>query len=75
LIGFFTVKAKFGHSGKIVVDYKNGGIEFFITSIPYKGKANKDIFLRLPNHFGIKMENILIARGMHSKTKVIEIAK
>jgi len=53
-LAFYTVKTKFGNSGKIVVDYTNGEIEVFVTSIPYRGKANREILVRISDHFGVK---------------------
>lgn len=69
----YTVKIKFDSLDKFVLDNDNNEIELSVSSIPLKGKANNEIIQKISNYFNIKSNNVKILRGMHSKTKVVEI--
>jgi uncharacterized protein YggU (UPF0235/DUF167 family) len=69
----YTVKIKFDSLDKFVLDNDNNEIELSVSSIPLKGKANNEIIQKISNYFNIKSNNVKILRGVHSKTKVVEI--
>jgi uncharacterized protein len=69
----YTVKIKFDSLDKFVLDNDNNEIELSVSSIPLKGKANKEIIQKISNYFNIKSNNVKIVRGIHSKTKVVDI--
>jgi len=55
----------------IKVDESNYKIK--LTEAPEKGKANEQCISVLAEYFRIKKQNIRIIRGLHSRTKRIEI--
>ena len=69
----YTVKIKFDSLDKFVLDNDNNEIELSVSSIPLKGKANNEIIQKISNYFNIKSNNVKIVRGVHSKTKVVDI--
>ena len=69
----YTVKIKFDSLDKFVLDNDNNEIELSVSSIPLKGKANNEIIQKISNYFNIKSNSVKILRGVHSKTKVVEI--
>jgi uncharacterized protein len=58
---------------KFVLDNDRNEIELSISSVPLKGKANKEIIQKISNYFNIKSNNVKIIRGLHSTTKVVDI--
>ena len=58
---------------KFVLDSGNNEIELSVSSVPLKGKANNEIKQKISNYFNIKSNNVKIVRGVHSKTKVVDI--
>lgn len=69
----YTVKIKFDSLDKFVLDNANNEIELSVSSITIKGKANKEIIQKISNYFNITSNNVKIIRGVHSKTKVVDI--
>ena len=69
----YTVKIKFDSLDKFVLDNDNNEIELSVSSIPFRGKANKEIIQKIANYFNIKSNNVKIVRGVHSKVKVVDI--
>ena len=69
----YTVKIKFDSLDKFVLDNDNNEIELSVSSVPLKGKANNEIIQKISNYFNIKSNNVKIIRGVHSKTKVVDI--
>jgi uncharacterized protein YggU (UPF0235/DUF167 family) len=69
----YTVKIKFDSLDKFVLDNDNNEIELSVSSIPLKGKANNEIIQKISNYFNIRSNNVIIVRGVHSKTKLVDI--
>jgi uncharacterized protein YggU (UPF0235/DUF167 family) len=69
----YTVKVKFDSLDKFVLDKDNNEIELSVSFVPLKGKANNEIIQKISNYFNIKSKNVKILRGVHSKTKVVDI--
>lgn len=47
----------------------------YLTCIPEKGKANKELTKLLSNYFAVSKSSIEIKSGKLSKSKIIEIKK
>jgi uncharacterized protein YggU (UPF0235/DUF167 family) len=69
----YTVKIKFDSLDKFVLDDDKNEIELSVSSVPLKGKANNEIIQKIAHYFNIKSKNVKIIRGVHSKTKIVEI--
>jgi uncharacterized protein (TIGR00251 family) len=69
----YTVKVKFDSFDKFVLDEINKEIEISVSSIPIRGKANKEIIQKLSNYFNVRTNDVRIIRGLYSNTKVIDI--
>jgi len=66
----YKVKVKFHEDFVQVVGDE---IEVGIKSAPEKGKANRELIVKLAKHFGIPSARVRIVSGAKSKNKTIEI--
>lgn len=55
------------------VEEKNGVLIVGIRALPEKGKANRELILKLARHFKIDGSRIKIVSGLNSRNKVVEI--
>ena len=70
----YIVKIKFDSSNTFIFDKILNEIEISVNSTPIKGKANKEIIQKISDYFNVKTNNVKIVRGLHSKTKVVDIS-
>jgi uncharacterized protein YggU (UPF0235/DUF167 family) len=69
----YTDKIKFDSFDEFVLNDENNEIELSVSSAPIKEKANKEIIQKISNYFNIRSNNVIIVRGVHSKTKLVDI--
>lgn len=65
---------------KLCFDFKNGRtendlsqIKAYITAVPIKGKANKELIGLLSEELGVSKNRISIIKGKTSNNKIIDI--
>ena len=61
------------NSPKQKIEYKENIYKIYINSLPYKGKANKEVIKIISKKLKIPKQNIEIIKGEKSKNKIIKI--
>ena len=66
----YEVEIKFNQD---ILTIHNKKIVLGLTSIPEKGKANRELIKKLAKHFKVHSSQINIISGFKSKKKIVEI--
>jgi len=66
----YTIQVDF-HKNHLEVE--GNIIRIGLTSKPEKGKANRELLIKLARHFKVPTSNIRIITGYASRTKLIEV--
>ena len=68
----YQVLVKPGSSREKIVETAPNELTVYLRAKPHDGEANEALIKSLSKHFGITKTSIKIARGSHSRIKIIE---
>jgi len=68
----YEVEVKFR---KDFIKIKENKVLVGLTSKPEKGKANRELLMKLAKHFKVSQSQIRILSGLKSTRKIVEIIK
>ena len=66
----YEIEVKFH---KNFIEVNGNQILLGLTSKPERGKANRELLLKLAKHFKVPTSNIKIVSGLKSKRKIVDI--
>jgi uncharacterized protein YggU (UPF0235/DUF167 family) len=66
----YEVEVKFH---KDFIEVNGNQILLGLTSKPERGKANRELLLKLAKHFQVPTSNLKIVSGLKSKTKIVDV--
>ena len=61
------------NAAKNMVKLDNGQIKVYITAVPEKGRANKEVVKTLADYYQVKKSDIRIIKGQRSRNKTVEV--
>ncbi|MCT4552168.1 MAG: DUF167 domain-containing protein [Alphaproteobacteria bacterium] len=70
-----SVKVITNSSRNAIEEVGNNEFKAYLTCVPEKGKANKQLIKLLSKHFSVSKSSIEIKVGELSKNKILEIEK
>jgi uncharacterized protein YggU (UPF0235/DUF167 family) len=66
----YEVEVKFHKS---FIEVNGNQILLGLTSKPERGKANRELLLKLAKHFQVPTSHIKIVSGLKAKTKIVDV--
>ena len=69
----YTVTVKPGSSQEKIVETAPNELTVYLRAKPHDGEANTALVKLLAKHFKVPKTAIMIIRGAHSRTKIVEL--
>ena len=69
----YAITVKPGSSQEKIIETAPGELTVYLRAKPHDGEANEALIKTLSKHFNVPKTSIRIARGAHSRTKIIEL--